>query len=195
MNCKNCGQSVDGNFCTSCGQSTKVNRINLPNFLSLLSNDVFQINKGLFYTLKELSVRPGHSIRDYLLGKRKKYFPPIAYTILMLLPVYSLASYLAFLRSGFNYLEHFILNAYVVGQLAIFHSTSSLLGLVARNNDFWVLITVGISIAYTFWVFWQFFSEKSRVGVLLRSILTYLLNLIFLLMIILIVFRLLSIGM
>jgi hypothetical protein len=249
MNCKNCGEIVEGNFCASCGQSTKIDRINLAYFLSQLSNDVFQINKGLFYTLKELSIRPGHSIRDYLFGKRKNHFPPIAYaftlstiyflltqfvegatlmndfvqgftngsvgseieeqqiaalswfaknyayTILMLIPIYSLASYLAFWGSGFNYLEHFILNAFVVGQLAIFYSLSSLIRLGADDNGFLAFITICLSTAYTFWVFWQFFSEKSRVAVILRSVLSYALNLILMLAVILIVFRILSIGM
>ena len=61
MNCKNCDQIVGGNFCTHCGQSTKIDKVNLPNFVRELSDSVFQINKGFFYTLKALFVRPGHS--------------------------------------------------------------------------------------------------------------------------------------
>ncbi|MCB0631023.1 MAG: DUF3667 domain-containing protein, partial [Lewinella sp.] len=66
MNCKNCNQTAGGNFCAHCGQSTKVDKINLPNFLRELSEGVFQINRGFFFTLKELFVRPGYSIRAYL---------------------------------------------------------------------------------------------------------------------------------
>lgn len=227
MNCKNCNQKVDGKFCTHCGQKTSIERINLSNFLKELSSSVFQINKGLFYTLKELFVRPGHSIRDYLSGKRKYHFKPIAYaftlstiyfllsqglegqtylddafggflnydskidesqlttfkwlgknfayTILICLPFYALASFIAFWGTGFNYLEHIVLNAYIIGQQAIFYALSSILIIITNNHDFWVFITPLISVGYAFFVFWQFFSKPSRLSIIFRSILTYLL--------------------
>ncbi len=227
MNCKNCEQIADGNFCTHCGQKTSVERINLANFLKELSSSVFQINKGLFYTLKELFVRPGHSIRDYLSGKRKYHFKPIAYaftlstiyfllshrlegqtylddalegfldynaeigtnqlaatqwlvknyayTILIFLPLYALASFIAFGGTGYNYLEHFILNAYITGQQAIFYAVSSILALITHNHDFWISVVLPISIGYAFYVFWQFFSKQSRLAIIFRSILVYVL--------------------
>lgn len=107
-----------------------------------------------------------------------------AYTILMLLPLYSLASYLSFIEAGFNYLEHCVLNAYITGQQAIFYSLSSILSLITVNDDFFGTIGLWISIFYTFFVFGQFFSKQSRVAVVLRSILTYALYLIMLLLVI-----------
>lgn len=242
INCKNCGTKVNGNFCTHCGQSVKVGKINLSSFLSELSESVFQVNKGLFYSLKELFLRPGHSIRAYLDGKRKNHFKPIAYaftlsaiyflltqlvahdtflndaivgyssasngseielqqlailewfaknyayTMLMLLPLYSLASYVAFLGSGFNYLEHFILNAYITGQQAIFYSVAAISSLIVGSHDFWATTIFFVSISYAFLVFWQFFSAQSRWSVVFRFILTYMLNLILLLVALFIVF-------
>ena len=77
MNCKNCDKIVDGNFCAHCGQNIKVDKLNLPNFLTEVSDSVFQLNGGLFYTIKELFVRPGHTIREFLIGRRKGHFKPI----------------------------------------------------------------------------------------------------------------------
>lgn len=243
MTCKNCDHSTEGNFCIHCGQSTKVDRINLHNFLSEISSSVFQINKGLFYSMKELFVRPGHSIREYLSGKRKNHFKPIAYaftlstiyfllsqflesgtfmndaiegflnsssttpegdthelailnwfaknyayTVLMLLPLFSLASYLAFLRSGYNYLEHFVLNAYITGQQAIIYSFAAILSLIINNHDLLASSSLYISIAYTVFVFWQFFSKQSRIAIVLRSILTYALYLIMLMLVLFTIF-------
>ena len=176
MNCKNCDKTVDGNFCAHCGQSIKVDKLNLPNFLTEISDSVFQLNRGLFFTIKELFFRPGHTIREFLIGRRKGHFKPIAfvlimstvyllisrisdhstiiddfllgfsvtgeerelltnsskflnwlsenyaYTILLLLPVFSLASYLSFKGLGQNYLEHIVINSYITGQQAIFYS-------------------------------------------------------------------------
>jgi len=223
MNCKNCGHLVDGNFCSHCGQNTRVDKINFSNFLSELSGSVFQVNKGFFYTLKQLFIRPGHSIREYLHGKRKRHFKPIAYvlilstiyfvisqltgnntlvgdvfegyanaggtelkkpffmwfaknyayTVLTLLPIFTLASYLAFFKAGFNYLEHFVLNAYITGQQAIFYATSLVVGLVIGDQDIMTFIAVGVSVSYLLIVFWQFFSNQSRIGVVFRTIMTY----------------------
>lgn len=227
MRCKNCNQIVDGNFCSHCGQKVKVDKINLPNFLNEVSDTIFQINRGLFYTMKELFVRPGYCIREYLSGKRKNHYKPIAYaftlsaiyflisqlsgsdtfvndfisgysnssnspetnanqlpifnwfaenyplTMLLLIPIFSLASYLSYFKSGFNYLEHFVLNSYITGQQAIIYSLFAIISLVTSNSDLLVYLTILFSTAYAFFTFWQFFSEQSRTSVILRFLLTY----------------------
>jgi len=178
ITCKNCGNSYEGQFCNECGQKAGTGPINFKYVLNEIGNGVFQVDKGLFYTIKELFTRPGHSIRDYLEGKRVKHFRTIsfllitstiyalvayyldletvvsymvggmvegltdnhndpltvtsnaviflrwliahpAYFALVLFPVFSLASFLAFRKSGYNYFEHLILNAYLTGQQAI----------------------------------------------------------------------------
>jgi len=81
MNCKNCGLRVEGNFCSHCGQKASIGRITVANFLHEVSESIFQINRGFFYTLGELFVRPGKSIDEFLQGKRKRHFKPIAYLI------------------------------------------------------------------------------------------------------------------
>lgn len=101
-----------------------------------------------------------------------------AYTILMLLPIAALASYLSFLKAGYNYLEHFVLNTYLAGQLAIIYIVFTLLSLSGIHEDILVSIMLFASVTYTFWVFGQFFDTYSRIGVLLRSILTYVLYLL-----------------
>jgi hypothetical protein len=230
MNCKNCGEIVNGNFCANCGQSTTVDKITFSNFLEELSASIFQINRGIIYSSKELFIRPGHSIREYLGGKRKDHFKPIAfaftlstvyfllskygesstvindflvgwsgvsddfndnqlvvldwfarnyaYTMLLLIPLYSLASYLSFRKAGFNYLEHFVLNAYITGQQAVFYSLAAILGLFTSYDETLNSILAIISIIYTVFVFRQFFSDRSRTAVMLRLLLTYFLYLI-----------------
>jgi len=91
MNCKNCQHTINGNYCPNCGQRTTVARINFSNFSKEFTTSVFQIDRGFFYTLKELFLRPGKSIREYLSGKRKNHFKPIAY-VLVLSTIYFLMS-------------------------------------------------------------------------------------------------------
>jgi hypothetical protein len=82
MNCKNCGEVLSGNFCSQCGQNSKVGKITLQKLIFELSESILQFNGGLPFTFKELTTRPGKSIKDYLNGNRKNHFKPIAYVLL-----------------------------------------------------------------------------------------------------------------
>lgn len=99
-----------------------------------------------------------------------------AYTTLLLLPVFSLASYLFFRRGGRNYLEHIVLNSYISGQQAVVYASFMLLNAVVQAEILEVL-PVFVSIFYAVWVLGQFFPEGNRMIHLLRSFLTYLLYL------------------
>ena len=83
MECKNCGNHFEGHFCNVCGQSSAVGRLTLPGFLREVSESVFELNRGLLFTLKNLLVRPGHGIREFLEGKRVYYYKPVAYALVL----------------------------------------------------------------------------------------------------------------
>jgi hypothetical protein len=83
VHCKNCGHNFHGNFCSECGQNAHTERIDSHFFLHDIPHSVLHIDKGFFYTFKELIVRPGHSIREYLEGKRVRHFRPLAYLLLL----------------------------------------------------------------------------------------------------------------
>lgn len=229
MICKNCEAIVEGKFCSNCGQNAKVGKINFPNFLNEVSESIFLVNKGFFFTLINLFLRPGQSIKDFINGKRKNHYKPIAYvlilstvyflisriadqntliedlisgffsydsegaaeipsslawftanyayTTLILLPIFSLASFVSFLGHKRNLLEHIVLNAYITGQQAIFYSLFMTLETFI-TNDLLEIIPIVLSLSYTFWTFWVFFSEGNRVINVFRTILTYILYLI-----------------
>lgn len=80
--CKNCGNTLNGNYCSDCGQKANTGRINFRSFAYSLSRSVFHVDKGLLYTIKELAIRPGKMIRGYLAGKRVNYFAPFAFVII-----------------------------------------------------------------------------------------------------------------
>ncbi|MEM1327386.1 MAG: DUF3667 domain-containing protein [Bacteroidota bacterium] len=244
MNCKNCGHEVNGNYCHHCGQATKVNRINFSNVLEDITEGVFQLNKGFFYTLKAMSVRPGHAIREFLEGKRKRHFKPIAYVVtmstlyfllsqvidkptwiddgvtgffnfemtekeksaskilnvldwfkknytyitLILLPIFSLASYLLFRRFKLNFLEHIVVNAYITGHQALFYAFFAILATTFGNHDILELLPLLIAVSYNFWTFNQLFSNRKWFVNLLRMTVTYVLYFIFSVTILLAIF-------
>lgn len=74
--CPTCGRQYVGNFCPQCGQSSKIGRYSMKNAF-LLYLDVWGLgNRGMFRTLRDLFLRPGYMIRDYLSGMQMAYFPP-----------------------------------------------------------------------------------------------------------------------
>ena len=84
MNCLNCDNVVEGKFCSNCGQKISTKRFSLISvFDYAVLTGILSIDKGILFTVKELFTTPGHSIREYIYGKRIKYFN--AFTLLLLL--------------------------------------------------------------------------------------------------------------
>jgi len=91
IKCLNCGNNVENNFCSNCGQKTATRRFSLKYILNKgFINSFLMIDKGFFYTLKELLTRPGHSIREYIQGKRVRHFNAFSFLLLLLAIVYFL---------------------------------------------------------------------------------------------------------
>jgi len=80
INCKNCNNLYDGNYCNHCGQSANTHEINFKSILHEVQHSLLHIDKGILYTTKELLLRPGKTISDYLNGKRVKHFKPFAFS-------------------------------------------------------------------------------------------------------------------
>ncbi|GAA0893352.1 hypothetical protein GCM10009122_30310 [Fulvivirga kasyanovii] len=83
MICKNCSNSYEGSFCNVCGQSASVRRFNFPYFVKETFFSSLDIEKGLFYTVSQLFLRPGAAIRAYLEGKRVSLYVPVKYLLLI----------------------------------------------------------------------------------------------------------------
>ena len=74
--CASCGEEYQGNYCPRCGQSNQVGRFSFKKAL-LLFLDVWGMgNRSMFRSLRDLMLRPGYLIRDYIGGMQSAYFPP-----------------------------------------------------------------------------------------------------------------------
>jgi hypothetical protein len=173
-NCQNCNTELHGKYCSNCGQSADTHRINIHYLWHDIQHGLLHFDKGILFTTKELFTRPGHSIREFLEGKRVKHFKPISlvlvlagiygllfhffkidmfanyvvisgsgekvnhlnevigktsdwiaqhYSILALLqiPIFTIGTYLCFRKGGYNFVEHLIINTFLVGQRLILH--------------------------------------------------------------------------
>lgn len=83
--CLNCNTELSGKFCSGCGQKADTHRITAKHFiLHDLVHGVWHVDKGMAFTIKETFTRPGYAARDYIAGKRIKYYN-IFYLLLLLL--------------------------------------------------------------------------------------------------------------
>jgi len=90
--CKNCGSTYTGKFCNNCGQKSSIARINLKYVAEEIPTSIIQIDRGFLYTVKELITRPGHSVREFLAGKRVDHFKPLAF-LLITSALYAVTAY------------------------------------------------------------------------------------------------------
>jgi hypothetical protein len=82
MICKNCGNDFEGKFCNNCGQKADIHRFTLKHAIHDFIHVFTHVDKGILFLMKELTLRPGFVAREYIEGKRKKYFSPMQYLVL-----------------------------------------------------------------------------------------------------------------
>ncbi len=75
--CSNCETLLTGQYCAECGQRTGTRMISLWELVREASEFLTTIDSRLWRTLGMLLCRPGWLTRDYLLGRRARYIPPL----------------------------------------------------------------------------------------------------------------------
>ena len=83
MNCKNCDAPLSDKFCANCGQKADIHRITFKHFLHEFFHAFTHTDKGILLLMKALITRPGHVAKEYLDGKRKKYFNPLSFLVIL----------------------------------------------------------------------------------------------------------------
>lgn len=217
ITCLNCGSPVAGNYCNTCGQAASTHRFSLKHIARDFAR-VVHVHQGIFFTLKELAIRPGHSIREFVEGKRvnhinyvtlliltvillstiqaatdfhmtdltdeKELLAPVdklrtehpkSFTII-LIPYFSVFTFLFFRKAHQTFAEHIVLNTYRSAATMIINDammsikffTSNTLILREANTIAAVVIT-----AYSTWFYYQFFSVFGyhKFGLFARSFL------------------------
>lgn len=219
--CLNCSAPVNHNYCSNCGQKSSTHRYSIKHFIAHdFIHGVWHVDKGILFTLKALFTRPGHSVREFIQGRRVPYFSFVTLILLILtasgliapyihmsisdlmpqgskammsdvekfmsthpklmliimIPIYSLFSFIWFRKAKLNFSEHLVLNSnriiveLIIGLLisivTIFYTNLKVLAFLY----FGVIIFVAFT--YSCWFYYQFFSafNYSKKGLLLRSI-------------------------
>lgn len=79
--CKKCDSEFESNYCPNCGHPQVIERINGRYILSEIAS-VLNFQKGILYTIKELLIRPGQSIRTFISEDRNRLVKPIMFILI-----------------------------------------------------------------------------------------------------------------
>jgi hypothetical protein len=83
VTCINCNHNFEGSFCNNCGQHAQTKKIKMHDILHDIQHGLFHFDNGIFFTIRQLITRPGFAIREFVEGKRVKYFKPFAFAVVM----------------------------------------------------------------------------------------------------------------
>lgn len=237
--CKNCAAEYTGKYCPECGQKAKTGRITTKTVLQEIRKNLVHYDRGFLHTAIQLLRRPGHTVRDYLDGKRVEYTKPVQYMLwatainfllfqllgqdkemlqalseqpgqnaagvkitqyifdhpaiitFLMIPNIALFSWLYFRKAGFNYAEHFVLNAYLMGEVSMLGILTSPLSKFVFAGPSMMHVNLGISMAlwfgYVGWGYAQFFRSRRPWWAWLKGVLTILSGYVMLMIIVAIV--------
>jgi len=236
--CKNCNYPTEGKFCSNCGQSTSTKDINHKYVWGEISDSIFKVNNNFLLTAKELFVRPSQMIKNYMNGKRIRYFRPISYvlilvalytsiehgvnkktfleqmliefknvyfknvstestqvgifnwlisnagiTFLMLIPIVSISSYVAFysFKNQNNYFKHLLLNTYINGQTILVYIIFSVFTTFLNDefSSYLNFIRDSLIFIYSLNTLYHFFNEFKPITRLFRIALFYIIVSVF----------------
>ena len=104
LTCKNCSSEVVDKYCSNCGYPAVIRRIDGRYIIHEIEH-VLHLERGIFYTNKELLLRPGENVRNFILENRSRLVKPIIFIIVTSL-IYSLVNYFFQIEDGYvNYQE------------------------------------------------------------------------------------------
>lgn len=81
--CKNCATHYKGNFCPHCSQKSSLGRLNVSNVLGEFWHNLTHTDHSVFGLIKQMFLNPGLVIREFIEGKRKKYFNPYTFFLVV----------------------------------------------------------------------------------------------------------------
>lgn len=84
--CLNCAATLDQpvNFCSHCGQPSNTHRLTIRHFIHESFHAVTHADKGIFHLLAGLATKPGTVAREYIAGRRKAYFNPFTFFLIVM---------------------------------------------------------------------------------------------------------------
>ncbi len=70
-------------FCSECGQAADTRRLTLHDIAHAMVHVFTHADHSVFSLVRDLTFRPGRVARDYIDGKRRKYFNPFTFVLVV----------------------------------------------------------------------------------------------------------------
>ena len=96
--CLNCGHRVEEHFCSHCGQENIEPRQPFHYLFTHFFEDLTHYDGHVWKTFRFLLLKPGLLTREYLMGRRMRYVPPVR--------LYIFLSFITFLLPAFLFPSH-----------------------------------------------------------------------------------------
>lgn len=97
--CKNCKTKITLNYCPNCGNPAKLNKINGQYIVNEIGS-VLNFDKGILYTIRELILQPGKTVRQFIREDRNRLVKPIVFIIVCSL-IYSIVQQIFNFEDGY----------------------------------------------------------------------------------------------
>jgi hypothetical protein len=83
--CLNCDAALTQGdaYCAHCGQKAFVNRLTVREIVRDFLHELVHVDRSALSLVHMLLIRPGYVARDYVDGKRKRYFGPFAFLVVI----------------------------------------------------------------------------------------------------------------
>lgn len=83
--CKNCDAAYSDhyNYCPNCSQKSRLHRLTLHDIVHEAIHYFTHADKGLFQLIRDLFTKRGLVAYEYINGRRKKYFPPLNFFLII----------------------------------------------------------------------------------------------------------------
>jgi hypothetical protein len=186
--CVTCGAVRYGPFCSECGQREIIGRYTLRMVAtSALRRTVGE--EGALTTIKQLVVRPGWVIRDFLSGRSVRYVHPATYLLLtaaifavvsstlgnatgggesdqlfalLIIPFVAAAARVIFWRGSYNYAEHLIAVVYLAAQAILFLAVLYVGVLIVPQAliRWFAVVPLAVCVGYFVWGYSQMFEQR-----------------------------------
>ncbi|MDX2220583.1 MAG: DUF3667 domain-containing protein [Burkholderiales bacterium] len=85
VKCLNCDSPLTATqaYCSVCGQKTDTQRLTLHDITHALIHVFTHADHSVFSLVRDLTWKPGRVARDYVAGKRRKYFNPFTFALIV----------------------------------------------------------------------------------------------------------------
>jgi hypothetical protein len=160
IDCLNCGTSLapGDRFCRQCAQKADTRPLTWRHFSHELFHALAPADASVLHLFKDLIVRPGVVAREYLQGRRKKYFSPFSWFLISAGSIVVINGLLgkvpADLEANPAVLARLPTEAARASYLAVIQRSGQVTHFMATHGNLFAMAAVPL-LAFIFWLFYR----------------------------------------